>query len=143
MDKKKRFPAWCDRIQWTGEGVECEAYDCVSLNTSDHKPVYGLYRMPAKVVIAEKLEAVRTELVQQLLQELDERENDAMPKIDISPTTVIFGRVLFDAEQRRQCTVTNSGASVAQWAFKRPLQHRRRAQAVADRRPALRPHPRR
>ena len=117
-DKKKRLPAWCDRIQWTGEGVECEVYDRAELNTSDHKPVFGLYRMQAKVVVADKLEAVRAELVQQLLAELDERENEAMPKVDISPTTVHFGRVLFDSELRRSCTVTNTGASVAQWAFK-------------------------
>ena len=76
--------------------------------------MYGLYRMQANVVVLEKMEVVRA----QLLQELDEQENGAMPRLDLSTKDVHFGRVIFDAEVKRTLVVTNTGASVAQWAFK-------------------------
>ena len=57
--KKMRLPAWCDRIQWTGAGVECVQYDRAELHTSDHKPVFCLYKLQAKVLVVQKRDAVK------------------------------------------------------------------------------------
>ena len=113
-DKKKRLPAWCDRIQWTGAGVDCLQYDRAELNVSDHKPVYGLYRLQAKVLVVEKRDAVK----QQLAAALDHQENDAMPRVSIHPTAVQLDLVRFDRAVTRHIVVTNTGASMVQWAFK-------------------------
>ena len=113
-DKKKRLPAWCDRIQWTGVGVECVQYDRAELNVSDHKPVFGLYRLQAKVLVIEKRDAVK----QQLVEALDHSENDAMPRVSIQPTAVQLDVVNFDRATTRQIVVANTGASMVQWAFK-------------------------
>ena len=113
-DKKKRLPAWCDRIQWTGEGVECVQYDRAELNVSDHKPVFGLYRLQAKVLVLEKRDAVK----QQLGEMVDHQENDAMPRVSIQPTAVQLDAVKFDRATTRYIVVTNTGASMVQWAFK-------------------------
>ena len=113
-DKKKRLPAWCDRIQWIGEGVQCLQYSRAELCTSDHKPVFGLYSLQAAVLVPDKREAVKA----QLLQELDAQENEAMPRISIAPSVVHLERVTFDSAITRTLTVSNIGPSVAQWAFK-------------------------
>ena len=44
--EKRRAPAWCDRILWSGVGgtVGPILYDaCLNTVTSDHKPVKALY----------------------------------------------------------------------------------------------------
>ena len=44
--KKKRKPAWCDRIFFKINETECEVKEYNSMNEfkiSDHKPVFGLY----------------------------------------------------------------------------------------------------
>ena len=113
-EKKMRLPAWCDRIQWTGQGVECVQYDRAELHTSDHKPVFGLYKLQAKVLVVEKRDAVK----QHIAAQLDHQENDAMPRVSIQPTAVQLDLVTFDRPVTRHLTITNTGASMAQWAFK-------------------------
>ena len=44
--KKKKIPAWCDRILWTAQrrkSLKCVMYDIImEQQMSDHKPVFGL-----------------------------------------------------------------------------------------------------
>ena len=94
--------------------MECLQYDRAELNVSDHKPVFGLYRLQAKVLVLEKRDVVK----QQLAEQLDHQENDAMPKVAIQPTAVQLDTVAFDKATVRQIVVTNTGASMVQWAFK-------------------------
>ncbi|XP_048563831.1 type I inositol polyphosphate 5-phosphatase 8-like [Triticum urartu] len=42
-EKKKRTPAWCDRILWRGEGVEQAWYERGESRFSDHRPVNSLF----------------------------------------------------------------------------------------------------
>ncbi|CAD6273226.1 unnamed protein product [Miscanthus lutarioriparius] len=42
-DRKKRTPAWCDRILWRGEGMEQRWYARGESQFSDHRPVAALF----------------------------------------------------------------------------------------------------
>ncbi|XP_044982675.1 type I inositol polyphosphate 5-phosphatase 8-like [Hordeum vulgare subsp. vulgare] len=42
-EKKKRTPAWCDRILWRGEGMEQAWYERGESRFSDHRPVNSLF----------------------------------------------------------------------------------------------------
>ena len=54
-EKKKRTPAWCDRILWRGKDVAQESYDAVSaLTASDHKPVRATFRVTARELMPER-----------------------------------------------------------------------------------------
>lgn len=119
-DKKKRLPAWCDRIQWRckdeaqAKNVHCSIYDRAELCTSDHKPVYGVYQFDAKILVAEKREAVRHSLV----AALDAQENSLMPKVSLSSTVISFGVVPFDRAITQTIRIENVGQTVAAWACK-------------------------
>ncbi|KAF7100316.1 hypothetical protein CFC21_101845 [Triticum aestivum] len=41
--KKRRTPAWCDRILWHGEGIEQLQYLRGESRFSDHRPVWGVF----------------------------------------------------------------------------------------------------
>jgi hypothetical protein len=44
--KKNRTPAWCDRILWKKHAcIQQLLYDCADYRYSDHKPVYGFFRI--------------------------------------------------------------------------------------------------
>ncbi|XP_071739467.1 type IV inositol polyphosphate 5-phosphatase 9-like [Rutidosis leptorrhynchoides] len=47
--KKKRAPAWCDRIIWTGEGLKQLVYERSESRLSDHRPVKALFVTEVKV----------------------------------------------------------------------------------------------
>ncbi|XP_058183481.1 type IV inositol polyphosphate 5-phosphatase 9 [Rhododendron vialii] len=42
-DKKKRAPAWCDRIIWFGMGLKQHSYTRGELSLSDHRPVKAIF----------------------------------------------------------------------------------------------------
>ncbi|CAH1439241.1 unnamed protein product [Lactuca virosa] len=47
--KKKRAPAWCDRIIWTGEGLKQLLYTRSETPLSDHRPVKAMFSTEVKV----------------------------------------------------------------------------------------------
>ncbi|KAL4586471.1 hypothetical protein LXL04_011107 [Taraxacum kok-saghyz] len=47
--KKKRAPAWCDRIIWTGEGLKQLLYTRSETLLSDHRPVKAMFSTEVKV----------------------------------------------------------------------------------------------
>jgi hypothetical protein len=61
--EKRRSPAWCDRILYTGAGrVKMEEYRrWEAPRTSDHRPVSGRFRIRVKEVVEERRERVRRE----------------------------------------------------------------------------------
>ncbi|VDO52124.1 unnamed protein product [Onchocerca flexuosa] len=64
--KKKRVPAWCDRILWwnqKGVNIRQEFYDSVpSIKFSDHRPVRALFYLDVrKIGLAQYDKAYRRE----------------------------------------------------------------------------------
>uniref|UniRef100_A0A5B7B3C9 Putative type I inositol 1,4,5-trisphosphate 5-phosphatase CVP2 n=1 Tax=Davidia involucrata TaxID=16924 RepID=A0A5B7B3C9_DAVIN len=47
--KKKRAPAWCDRIIWSGEGLKQHVYTRGESKLSDHRPVKAIFTTEERV----------------------------------------------------------------------------------------------
>lgn len=47
--KKRRTPAWCDRILWRGEGIEQLSYIRGESRFSDHRPVCSVFAVDVEV----------------------------------------------------------------------------------------------
>ncbi|KAK4280631.1 hypothetical protein QN277_012233 [Acacia crassicarpa] len=50
MSKKRRAPAWCDRIIWFGQGMKQNKYDRSESRLSDHRPVRAIFTADVKIV---------------------------------------------------------------------------------------------
>jgi phosphatidylinositol-bisphosphatase len=99
--------SWCDRIQWIGEEVVQLCYKrCETLKISDHKPVMALFEIGAKEVINDKKRTVYESLIRQL----DSWENQAIPKVEITPQSIDFGVVKFEEMRTQKLLIENTGA---------------------------------
>jgi phosphatidylinositol-bisphosphatase len=73
--KKKRDPAWCDRILFRGDVVQLSYNACSSVMTSDHKPVYAEFRVEVKR--CDKV--LKATLLQSIQDKLDALHGDSLP----------------------------------------------------------------
>lgn len=115
-DKKKRFPAWCDRVQWIGADSQISQtfYGRSEHKLSDHKPVIACFQLEVHSILQEQKKLVCAD-VNRLL---DKSENDAIPKIKLEPTQVDFlPGVYFNKSMTKQVTVTNIGTVMATFFF--------------------------
>ncbi|XP_057976676.1 type I inositol polyphosphate 5-phosphatase 2 [Malania oleifera] len=53
--EKKRSPAWCDRILWSGKGIKQLSYNQAELRLSDHRPVSSAFLVEIEVLDPQKL----------------------------------------------------------------------------------------
>ena len=120
-DKKKRAPAWCDRILWIGDDISQVAYERVELLLSDHKPVYSLFNVKAKVLVKEKQQQV----YQSLVRQLDTWENECIPKVSMSKSAVYFPNVTYQSPMHEELVIENTGQVVVQFQFIPKLQEER------------------
>ncbi|KAL6009713.1 hypothetical protein ACLOJK_000142 [Asimina triloba] len=70
--KKRRTPAWCDRILWYGDGIEQLCYIRIESRLSDHRPVCAVFRVEVSMMEPESAQRLpdRSEIeinVQELL----------------------------------------------------------------------------
>lgn len=62
--EKKRSPAWCDRILWTGKGIKQISYKRAELRLSDHRPVSSIFMVQVEIFDHHKLQkALKTSAV--------------------------------------------------------------------------------
>ncbi|GMJ00268.1 INOSITOL(1,4,5)P3 5-PHOSPHATASE II, myo-inositol polyphosphate 5-phosphatase 2 [Hibiscus trionum] len=54
--EKKRSPAWCDRILWSGKGIKQLCYQRAELRLSDHRPVSSTFLLEVEVFDRRKLQ---------------------------------------------------------------------------------------
>jgi phosphatidylinositol-bisphosphatase len=112
-DKKKRMPAWCDRILWIGKRGKQLLYFRAELLASDHKPVASVFEIIAKKLVKEK----QQEIYASLVKELDEFENDKIPRVQLTPSRVDVGKVCFNDPVSGTFKITNVGQDVVQFKF--------------------------
>jgi hypothetical protein len=96
-----------------GEDVKQLAYKRAELTCSDHKPVYALFDISAKILVPERKKAV----VAALARQLDAWENENIPKVNIVPTSVSFGNVIYDQPCERKVSIQNTGQVIAAFHF--------------------------
>jgi hypothetical protein len=61
--KKKRVPSWCDRILFRrSENIKVLDYNKVDYTHSDHKPIYGIFKIKADKIDKTLKEAVVKEI---------------------------------------------------------------------------------
>ncbi|KAG8810435.1 inositol polyphosphate 5-phosphatase [Serendipita sp. 399] len=61
--EKMRIPAWTDRILYRGESLDLEKYSRAELRSSDHRPVYALFRAEVRIVDHVKRNALQKKLL--------------------------------------------------------------------------------
>ncbi|XVF13558.1 hypothetical protein REPUB_Repub08aG0217500 [Reevesia pubescens] len=54
--EKKRSPAWCDRILWSGKGIKQLCYQRAEIRLSDHRPVSSMFLVEVEVLDQRKLQ---------------------------------------------------------------------------------------
>ncbi|XVF52407.1 hypothetical protein PTKIN_Ptkin05aG0015900 [Pterospermum kingtungense] len=54
--EKKRSPAWCDRILWSGKGIKQLCYQRAEIRLSDHRPVSSTFLVEVEVLDHRKLQ---------------------------------------------------------------------------------------
>ncbi|XP_039064777.1 type I inositol polyphosphate 5-phosphatase 2-like [Hibiscus syriacus] len=54
--EKKRSPAWCDRILWSGKGIKQLCYQRADIRLSDHRPVSSMFVVDVEVLDHRKLQ---------------------------------------------------------------------------------------
>ena len=65
--KKKRVPSWCDRILYKkNENLNVQDYNKVDYTHSDHKPIYGIYKIKADKIDKDLRDVVVKEIKENL-----------------------------------------------------------------------------
>lgn len=105
-EKKKRAPAWCDRVLWrtssdvSSEAVRLLSYRRSNLQPSDHKPVSALFDCDFRSIIFEK----EDEAYHGLVNTYEFWRNDQTPSISVSQTTINVGKVRYEVHfNRKEC----------------------------------------
>jgi len=118
-DKKKRFPAWCDRIQWKvdrkvkGLATKLAYYTRGELKSSDHKPVMAWFDITAQNVI----KPARARVQEAITRQFDAWENNQIPQVSLDRNNLNFVDVRFGRPQTEVVTVENIGKSFAEYYF--------------------------
>ena len=114
-EKKKRTPAWCDRVLWRGRDVTQTSYGATrALTHSDHKPVFSSFIVTARRLCPSKLQTV----LQETRRELDAKEMASQPRCAVlNPRAVFEDRLLFAEPKTTTFRLVNTGDAPASWNF--------------------------
>ena len=114
-EKKKRTPAWCDRVLWRGRDVSQTSYGSTrALTQSDHKPVFSSFVVTAQRLCPRKLSAV----LEETRRELDAREMASQPRCAVLNPRAVFEDSIPYAEPRvTSFRLVNTGDAPASWNF--------------------------
>ena len=113
-EKKKRTPAWCDRILYKGRDITQISYGRSELTQSDHKPVFSEFTVTARELLPERLQHV----LQETRRELDAQEMASQPRCTVENPRRSFSVPLKFAEKSSTVfRLINTGDVPAQWNF--------------------------
>ena len=121
LEKKVRAPAWCDRILWCSKDDDIPlrqlVYSAVNKYTcSDHKPVRGVFRAMARVIVPDKERQVYGALMRQV-KTTQQGTLRSPPVVEIHGATVAFPKFRYGETQTAVVSLRNSGQSVVHWRF--------------------------
>ncbi|KAG8953173.1 inositol polyphosphate 5-phosphatase [Tulasnella sp. 419] len=76
--EKRRVPAWTDRIIFRGDELKNTVYSRAELRSSDHRPVYAIFKTQVLIIDSEKRNALQQDLLSSLTatepgQKLDDK----------------------------------------------------------------------
>ncbi len=84
--KKKRIPSWCDRILFRkNENITIIDYNRVDYTHSDHKPIFGLFKIKA-----DKVDRGLRDIVIKDIKENMEKNNALNGSRDIESNNIVF-----------------------------------------------------
>lgn len=116
-DKKKREPAWCDRILYYPRlplySIDLSFYLRAEMVDSDHRPVMARFNCIGRRVNDEK----EKDVYRDLIKTLDKLENDKTPKMEISTRFVEFHSVSYKSLTTTFISLKNVGTTAAKWRF--------------------------
>ncbi|CAG5118177.1 unnamed protein product, partial [Candidula unifasciata] len=112
--EKNRIPAWCDRILWSGSGVQQLRFSShPQMKLSDHKPISSLFKVGVRVIDQQRYKFVYEEV----MKKLDRMENEYLPQIKLDKTECVFKDVKFLEVQSQTVTVANVGQVPVEFEF--------------------------
>jgi hypothetical protein len=118
-DKKVRYPAYTDRIQWCSnneENLHLNFYTrAAELKLSDHKPIMASFVVPLKKEIEKKKAKIKA-----ALDKLSDQQ--CQPRAQFNCKYIDLGDLRFDIPITRKITVRNQGNSVIQFKLESLLQ---------------------
>ena len=104
-EKKKRTPAWCDRILWRGWDITQHSYDRSELVQSDHKPVRSKFSIVARELQPERLQEVLLEH----RRRMDFQEMASQPRCTLENPVVDVGELRYAEPKTCSFRLTNVG----------------------------------
>eukprot|EP00968_Pinguiococcus_pyrenoidosus_P011551 scaffold935_cov248-Pinguiococcus_pyrenoidosus.AAC.10 len=116
-NKKRRAPAWCDRVLWYSKRenrVQTLMYrSSMSQRVSDHKPVCANFVLQARRIDKQRALAVH----QNIVRTLDRWENASQPQVKLSAPHLQFGPVKYGERKCVSLQVENVGSNPAVFRF--------------------------
>ena len=125
LQKKARYPAYCDRIQWCSNDSNFEQLyyrRAGKLKASDHKPVMSLFDVPIKKDIISKKKRLRTHL-----ESLADDTSACQPRVAVDSQLVDIGDVRFEVPVVKRLIVKNVGNSVVVFRCESATGNKRKA----------------
>eukprot|EP01029_Cantina_marsupialis_P023865 TRINITY_DN6014_c1_g1_i1.p1 TRINITY_DN6014_c1_g1~~TRINITY_DN6014_c1_g1_i1.p1 ORF type:complete len:804 (-),score=195.46 TRINITY_DN6014_c1_g1_i1:140-2551(-) len=116
-DRKKRAPAWCDRVLYKSTGnsrLNCKSYSCsMTQMKSDHKPVMAVFEADVKTVVRSRERNVFEDITRQF----DQYENACLPKASLDRHSLDFGEIRFRERKVESVTLSNDGSTNVHFCF--------------------------
>lgn len=126
-EKKKRIPAWCDRILYLinekniiMNPIEVLQYQAIeSILVSDHKPVYCEFQCKLKSIIKSKEDIIFQEAMSKL--EYHKKMN-IIPMIHINHEIVNFNSLKYNIMKKEIIILSNNESCLLHWRFIKKLE---------------------
>ncbi|KAK9492829.1 Endonuclease/exonuclease/phosphatase [Lipomyces doorenjongii] len=111
--EKARVPAFTDRILYTTYPslAQLDYETFMHYISSDHKPVAATFELRTMLVDADK----RAQIVKRLLHDLDARENESRPKVEVEKTDLLCPDMTVLSTVHQTAKLKNCGNTQVAW----------------------------
>ncbi|KAK9323432.1 Endonuclease/exonuclease/phosphatase [Lipomyces orientalis] len=111
--EKARIPAYTDRILYTPYPslAQLDYESFMHYISSDHKPVAATFELRTMLMDADK----RAQIVKRLLHDLDARENESRPKVEVEETDLVCPNLKVLSTVNQKVKFKNYGNTQVAW----------------------------